>query len=110
MSKSKSASMRNLKKDGGVTGVNLEKERRRMEAEIKKKFENQKKQIDKEIRKLDQERKQLDSKRQKYVKEKSDLHMLKQQIQQEKDIWLNRQKRKKDIDGPAVLKNIEAKI
>jgi len=68
-----------------------------------KKYESQKKALEKERKKLETERKATEKKRLRYLKEKGENDKLKVHLNAEKEIWLNRHKRSKNYNGPALL-------
>jgi len=77
---------------------------------LEKKYESQKKALEKERKRLETERKATEKKRQRYLKEKSENDKLKIYLNAEKEIWLNRHKRSKNFDGPNLLAVVVDKI
>jgi len=71
-----------------------EKEKSKME----KKYDAQKRAAEKERKKIEAERKSAEKKHNKFLKEKRDYERVKVQLTNEKEIWCNRQRNRKDAN------------
>jgi len=71
-----------------------EKEKLKME----KKYESQRRTVEKERKKIETERKAAEKKHNKFLKEKKDIERIKIQLTAEKEIWLNRKRKPNDAE------------
>ena len=58
------------------------------------------------MRKLTAERNKVLNKRKVYLRSKNENIKLEEKISNSKKVWLNKQLRKKGVDGPAILKEV----
>jgi len=65
---------------------------------MEKKYDNQRRGIEKERKKIENERKAAEKKHHKFLKEKKENDRMKIQLTNEKEIWLNRKKKANDVD------------
>jgi len=91
-------------KDGRLTFT--DKDKRKMDMELKRKYDAQRKAVQQERKKFEQDKKAMENEWKKLAKQKSGIDRLKGQVKSEKDGWLNRQKKAKITDAPAAMSKI----
>jgi len=87
-----------------------DKDKRKMDQELKKKYDAQRKAVQQERKKFEHDKKAMENEHKKLLKEKSTMDRLKGQIKTEKDGWLNRQKKAKVQGAPAAMTKINKSL
>jgi len=85
-------------------------DKRKMDQELKKKYDAERKAVQQERKKFEQDKKAMDNEQKKLQKEKATHDRLKGQIKSGKEGWLSKQKKAKVADAPALYKEINKGI
>jgi len=91
-------------KKGKITFT--DKDKRKMDQELKKKYDAERKAVQQERKKFELDKKAMENEYKKFAKDKSMIDRLKGQVKTEKDGWLNRQKKAKVTKAPAAMAKI----
>jgi len=97
------------KKTGNMDTLS-EKDKRKIEQELKKKYDAMKKMMMQERKKLDQTKREMESEMKKIDREKIGNDRLKNQIRKERDAWLRDKKRQRVANAPASMAKIKSKL